>query len=98
MGFDCIALGCPDLRELSLKWCIGVSHLGLDLLALKSKKLNILDLSYTMDRSADSKRCLEISCGILDTKVSVIPGRVVQVYAEMSMLYDSTIEFEVACV
>ncbi|KAF0916808.1 hypothetical protein E2562_011637 [Oryza meyeriana var. granulata] len=26
MGFDCIALGCPDLRELSLKWCIGIDR------------------------------------------------------------------------
>ncbi|KAF0922678.1 hypothetical protein E2562_001076 [Oryza meyeriana var. granulata] len=98
MGLGCIAVGCLDLRELLLKWRIGVTHLGLDLLALKCKKLSILDLSYTMDRSADSKRCLEIACGILDMKVSVNPGRVVQVYAEMSMLYKSMIEFEVACV
>ncbi|KAF0913775.1 hypothetical protein E2562_024640 [Oryza meyeriana var. granulata] len=50
----------------------------------------------TQDRSADSKRCLEIARGILDTKVSVSPGRVAQVYAEMSMLYETMIEFEVA--
>uniref|UniRef100_J3NAR5 F-box/LRR-repeat protein 15-like leucin rich repeat domain-containing protein n=1 Tax=Oryza brachyantha TaxID=4533 RepID=J3NAR5_ORYBR len=48
MGLGCIAVGCPDLRDLSLRWCIGVTHLGLDLLALKCKKLNVLDLSYTM--------------------------------------------------
>ncbi|XP_006649408.2 nephrocystin-3-like [Oryza brachyantha] len=48
------------------------------------------------DRSADSKRCLEIARGILDMKVSVSPGRVAQVYAEMSMLFESMIEFEVA--
>ncbi|KAL5206455.1 hypothetical protein ABZP36_034664 [Zizania latifolia] len=48
IGFGCIAVSCPDLRELSLKWCIWVTHLGLDLLALKCKKLKILDLSCVM--------------------------------------------------
>ncbi|EAY88562.1 hypothetical protein OsI_10036 [Oryza sativa Indica Group] len=48
------------------------------------------------DRKADSKRCLEIAREILDTKISVSPLQVAQVYAEMSMLYETMIEFEVA--
>uniref|UniRef100_A0A0D9VPL2 MalT-like TPR region domain-containing protein n=1 Tax=Leersia perrieri TaxID=77586 RepID=A0A0D9VPL2_9ORYZ len=48
------------------------------------------------DKSADSKRCLEIAREILDSKVSVSPVRVAQVYAEVSMLYESLTEFEVA--
>jgi len=48
MGLGCVVVGCTDLRELSLKWCLGVTDLGLHLLALKCKKLTSLDLSYTM--------------------------------------------------
>ncbi|KAL5219238.1 hypothetical protein ABZP36_019922 [Zizania latifolia] len=48
------------------------------------------------ERFGDSKRCLEIACGILDMKNSVSPGRVAEVYAEVSMLYESMTEFEVS--
>ena len=48
MGLGCVAVVCTELRELSLKWCLGVSDLGIQLLALKCKKLTSLDLSYTM--------------------------------------------------
>ncbi|CAD6205984.1 unnamed protein product [Miscanthus lutarioriparius] len=48
MGLGCVAVVCTELRELSLKWCLGVSDMGIQLLALKCRKLTSLDLSYTM--------------------------------------------------
>lgn len=48
MGLGCVAVGCTELRELSLKWCLGLTDLGIQLLALKCRKLTSLDLSYTM--------------------------------------------------
>ncbi|CAD6245125.1 unnamed protein product [Miscanthus lutarioriparius] len=48
MGLGCVAVVCTELRELLLKWCVGVSDLGIQLLALKCRKLTSLDLSYTM--------------------------------------------------
>ncbi|XP_066334521.1 F-box/LRR-repeat protein 3-like [Miscanthus floridulus] len=48
MGVGYVDVGCAELRELSLKWCLGVSDLGIQLLALKCRKLTRLDLSYTM--------------------------------------------------
>ncbi|KAG8073470.1 hypothetical protein GUJ93_ZPchr0006g44957 [Zizania palustris] len=48
------------------------------------------------ERFGDSKRCLEIARGILDMNNSVSPGRVAEVYAEVSMLYETMTEFEVS--
>ncbi|CAN6334777.1 unnamed protein product [Urochloa humidicola] len=48
VGLGCVAVGCPDLRELSLKWYLVVMVLVLQFLTLKCKKLTSLDLSYTM--------------------------------------------------
>ncbi|KAL6645186.1 hypothetical protein ACP70R_016794 [Stipagrostis hirtigluma subsp. patula] len=48
----------------------------------------------SMERLGDSKRCLEIARGIMDTKDSVNPGRIAEAYAEISMLYESMAEFE----
>lgn len=46
------------------------------------------------DRSGDSKRCMEIARGIIDAKGSMSPGRVAEIYAEISMLYELMTEFE----
>jgi hypothetical protein len=48
MGLGCVDVGCTEPRELSLKWCLGLTDLGIHLLALKCRKLTSLDLSYTM--------------------------------------------------
>ncbi|KAE8681778.1 RING-H2 finger protein ATL1-like [Hibiscus syriacus] len=48
------------------------------------------------EKIADSKRCLEIACGILDKKERVSPIEVAEAYSEISMQYDSMNEFETA--
>lgn len=48
------------------------------------------------EKIADAKRCLEISCGILDKKETVSPVDVAEAYSEISMQYESMNEFETA--
>ncbi|XP_028758331.1 protein KINESIN LIGHT CHAIN-RELATED 1 [Neltuma alba] len=48
------------------------------------------------DKFADSKRCLEIACGILDKKESISPVEVAEAYSEISMQYEAMNEFETA--
>eukprot|EP00262_Sarcandra_glabra_P009493 TRINITY_DN23900_c0_g1_i1.p1 TRINITY_DN23900_c0_g1~~TRINITY_DN23900_c0_g1_i1.p1 ORF type:complete len:664 (-),score=103.31 TRINITY_DN23900_c0_g1_i1:208-2199(-) len=48
------------------------------------------------EKVADSKRCLEISCGILDKKESISPEKIAEAYMEISMLYETMNEFETA--
>ncbi|XP_062209900.1 uncharacterized protein LOC133911601 [Phragmites australis] len=48
------------------------------------------------ERFGDSKRCVEIARGIMDTKDSMNPGRAAEAYAEISMLYESMAEFEMS--
>eukprot|EP00268_Persea_americana_P015159 TRINITY_DN16875_c1_g1_i2.p1 TRINITY_DN16875_c1_g1~~TRINITY_DN16875_c1_g1_i2.p1 ORF type:complete len:626 (-),score=137.72 TRINITY_DN16875_c1_g1_i2:370-2247(-) len=48
------------------------------------------------EKFADSKRCLEISCGILDKREIEAPVKVAEAYAEISMLYETMNEFETA--
>ena len=50
----------------------------------------------SQDKFADSKRCLEIACGILDKKERVSPLEVADAYSEISMQYESMNEFEIA--
>ncbi|WOG94908.1 hypothetical protein DCAR_0314205 [Daucus carota subsp. sativus] len=45
---------------------------------------------------ADSKRCLQIACGILDKKESMAPEDVSEAFMEISMLYETMNEFETA--
>ncbi|XWS46959.1 hypothetical protein CRYUN_Cryun14cG0112500 [Craigia yunnanensis] len=44
----------------------------------------------------DSKRCLEIACGILVKKETVSPIEVAEAYSEISMQYETMNEFETA--
>ncbi|XP_057508020.1 protein KINESIN LIGHT CHAIN-RELATED 1-like [Actinidia eriantha] len=44
----------------------------------------------------DSKRCLEIACGILDKKEDTISVEVAEAYMEISMQYETMNEFETA--
>ncbi|CAA6654680.1 unnamed protein product [Spirodela intermedia] len=46
MGLGCIAVGCPRLRALSLRWCLGVTDLAVGLVAVKCKEIRSLDISY----------------------------------------------------
>ncbi|PON60116.1 N-terminal acetyltransferase A, auxiliary subunit [Trema orientale] len=50
----------------------------------------------SQEKFADSKRCLEIACGILDKKERVSPLEVADAYSEISMQYESMNEFETA--
>ncbi|WZZ54789.1 hypothetical protein YC2023_054896 [Brassica napus] len=45
---------------------------------------------------AESKRCLEMACGILEKKEGSSPVEVAEAYSEVAMQYESMNEFEVA--
>ncbi|XP_065875070.1 protein KINESIN LIGHT CHAIN-RELATED 2 [Euphorbia lathyris] len=49
-----------------------------------------------LERFPDSKKCLEIACGILDKKEGVSPIEVAEAYSEIAMLYETMNEFETA--
>ncbi|XVF21604.1 hypothetical protein REPUB_Repub12eG0104300 [Reevesia pubescens] len=49
-----------------------------------------------LEKFADTKRCLEIACGILDKKEMVSPIEVAEAYSEISMQYETMNEFETA--
>jgi len=48
------------------------------------------------EKFADSRRCLEIACGILDKKETTSPVEVAEAYSEISMQYENMNEFETA--
>lgn len=48
------------------------------------------------EKFADAKQCLEISAGILEKMEADSPAKVAEAYADMSMLYESMAEFEIA--
>ncbi|KAJ0967344.1 hypothetical protein J5N97_024261 [Dioscorea zingiberensis] len=51
---------------------------------------------FNQEKFGDSKRCLEIACGILDKIELVSPEKVAEAYAETSLLYEAMNDFEVA--
>ncbi|XP_059433541.1 protein KINESIN LIGHT CHAIN-RELATED 1-like [Corylus avellana] len=50
----------------------------------------------SQEKFVDSKRCLEIACGILDKKETTSPVEVAEAYSEISMQYENMNEFETA--
>ncbi|GAB4855612.1 hypothetical protein Ancab_024233 [Ancistrocladus abbreviatus] len=46
VGLAHIAVGCGRLERLSLKWCLEITDLGIDLLTKKCLDLKFLDISY----------------------------------------------------
>lgn len=48
------------------------------------------------EKFVDSKRCLEIACGILDKKETSSPSEVAEAYSEISMQYETMNDFEPA--
>uniref|UniRef100_A0A5B7BAF6 Nephrocystin-3 n=1 Tax=Davidia involucrata TaxID=16924 RepID=A0A5B7BAF6_DAVIN len=48
------------------------------------------------EKFVDSKKCLEVACGILDKKETTSPTIVSEAYMEISMLYETMNEFETA--
>ncbi|GAV90183.1 TPR_10 domain-containing protein/TPR_12 domain-containing protein [Cephalotus follicularis] len=48
------------------------------------------------EKFSDSKRCLEIACGILDKKEREKPVEVAEAYSDISMQYETMNEFETA--
>ncbi|XP_059433134.1 protein KINESIN LIGHT CHAIN-RELATED 2-like [Corylus avellana] len=51
---------------------------------------------HLQEKIEDSKRCLEIACGILDKKETASPEEVVEAYVKIAMQYESMEEFETA--
>lgn len=50
----------------------------------------------SQEKFADSKRCLEIACETLKKKEGSSPAEVAEAYMEVSMLYETMNEFEIA--
>ncbi|XP_068650715.1 protein KINESIN LIGHT CHAIN-RELATED 1 [Aristolochia californica] len=48
------------------------------------------------EKFVDSKRCLEIASGILDKKEQLVPAKVAEAFSDISMLYETMNEFEIA--
>ncbi|XP_062183086.1 F-box/LRR-repeat protein 3-like [Phragmites australis] len=46
MGLAKVAVGCPGLERLSVKWCREISDIGVELLAKKCRELRSVDISY----------------------------------------------------
>jgi F-box/leucine-rich repeat protein 2/20 len=46
VGLAKIVVGCGRLVRLSLKWCMEISDLGVELLCKKCLELKFLDVSY----------------------------------------------------
>ncbi|XP_038974118.1 F-box/LRR-repeat protein 3 [Phoenix dactylifera] len=46
VGLAKLAVGCPVIETLGIKWCMEISDLGIDLLSKKCRDLKVLDLSY----------------------------------------------------
>ncbi|MQM10066.1 hypothetical protein Taro_042955 [Colocasia esculenta] len=46
VGLARVAVGCPGLERLGLKWCLEISDIGIDLLVKKCRVLKDLDVSY----------------------------------------------------
>ncbi|GLT61148.1 hypothetical protein SLA2020_338730 [Shorea laevis] len=50
----------------------------------------------TQEKFAESKRCLEIACGLLDKKEAASPVEVAEAYLKISLQYEKMNEFETA--
>lgn len=46
VGLAKLAVGCPGIERLGIKWCMEISDLGIDLLSKKCRDLKVLDISY----------------------------------------------------
>ncbi|CAL4990355.1 unnamed protein product [Urochloa decumbens] len=46
VGLAKVAVGCPRLEKLSVKWCREISDIGIELLAKKCPELRSVDISY----------------------------------------------------
>lgn len=46
VGLAKIAVGCPKLERLTLKWCFDITDIGVELLSKKCAQLKHLDISY----------------------------------------------------
>ncbi|GAB4835782.1 hypothetical protein Ancab_000698 [Ancistrocladus abbreviatus] len=57
VGLAHIAVGCGRLEKLSLKWCLEITDLGIDLLTKKCLDLKFLDVSY-LEVTSDSLRSI----------------------------------------
>lgn len=89
-----IALGKYDEAINALK---GVVHqTGKDSETRAQVFISMGKALCSQDKFADSKRCLEIACGILDKKERISPLEVADAYSEISLQYETMNEFETA--
>ncbi|XP_058082297.1 protein KINESIN LIGHT CHAIN-RELATED 1 isoform X1 [Magnolia sinica] len=89
-----IALGKYDEAIETLKGVVQQTDKESEMRALVF--ISMAKALCNQEKFADSKRCLEISCGILNKRESVGPAKVAEAYAEISMLYETMNEFEMA--
>ncbi|KAK4402160.1 F-box/LRR-repeat protein 3 [Sesamum angolense] len=75
VGLAKIAVGCPKLERLSLKWCFEITDIGVELLSKKCDQLKHLDISY-LKVTSESLRWIGrmerleilqmVGCGLVD--------------------------------
>lgn len=58
VGLAKIAVGCPELESLSLKWCFHITDVGIELLSKKCPHLKRLDVSYLKVSLSSSSLCV----------------------------------------
>ncbi|KAJ7977262.1 Kinesin light chain 3 [Quillaja saponaria] len=89
-----IALGKYDEAIDSLKGVVQQTDKDSD-----TRALVFISMSKALchqEKFADTKRCLEIACGILDKKETISPVEVAEAYSEISMQYETMNDFETA--
>ncbi|XP_039133161.1 LOW QUALITY PROTEIN: nephrocystin-3-like [Dioscorea cayenensis subsp. rotundata] len=89
-----ISLGRLDNAIDTLKGVIAQAEKESDIRAVVF--VSMAKALFNQDKFGDSKRCLEIACGILDKKKLVSPDKVAETYAETSLLYEAMNDFEIA--
>ncbi|XP_057517651.1 protein KINESIN LIGHT CHAIN-RELATED 1 [Amaranthus tricolor] len=89
-----VALGKYDAAINTLKSAVQQTEKGSENRALIF--ITMAKALVCQNKYPDAKRCLEISCGILDKKEKSKPLEVSEAYMEMSMQYETMNEFEIA--
>ncbi|CAL9090859.1 unnamed protein product [Musa textilis] len=89
-----IELGRLDQAISYLKWVIQKTDKESETRA--SVLISMAKALCNQEKFGDSRRCLEIASGILDKKELVSPTKVSEAYAEISLIYETMNDFEIA--
>lgn len=89
-----IELGRLDQAISYLKWVIQKTDKECETRA--SVLISMAQALCNQEKFGDSRRCLEIASGILDKKELVSPTKVSEAYAEISLIYETMNDFEIA--